>query len=120
MAINSSDITLSIIPETVLGVTPTTGVRYELPTKSGQSLPTFSMNEIRSETMRPNRAGNGSRRGNGSGEGSFDFHFQSTDAIDYLIASAVGGEWNTVVGENGDPDVTSIKAAKKDNSFTTI
>lgn len=120
MAINASDITLSLIPETVLGTTPATGNRYELPIKSGQALPTYSANEIKSETMRPNRAGNGQRRGNGSGEGSLEFHFQSTEAIDYLVSSALSGAWDTVVGVDDDPDVTSLKAGKTDKPFTVV
>lgn len=116
MAINASDITLSLIPETVLGTTPTTGDRYELPIKTGQALPTYDSNNIVSETMRPNRAGNGSRHGNGSGEGSLEFHFQSTEAIDYLISSAISGSWATT-GVAPD-EVTSIKAAKTDKPFT--
>lgn len=120
MAINSSDITYSLIPEVTLGVTPTSGNRYELPVKSGQAVPTYNGNEIISDTMRPNRAGNGSRRGIQSGEGTLGFNFQACDAIDYLISSALSSNWVTVPGVDNNPDVTSIKAGKTDKSFTTV
>lgn len=117
MAFNSSsDIQFSIIPEVTLGVTPNGGTddRYELPIKTGASVPVLKGNEIKSDTMRPNRASAGSRRGNKSGDGSFDFRFQSCDAIDLLISSALSNAWADVSG------VDTILAGKTDKSFSVV
>lgn len=116
--INSSDIGFSIIPETTLGTTPTTGARYELPTIAGQSVPTYNANDIASETMRPNRSANGQRRGNGSGEGQFDFRLQRCDAIDFLMTSALSGTWQEI--GTAPNEVETLKAGKVDSSFTTV
>lgn len=117
MAFNSSsDIQFSIIPEVTLGVTPNGGTddRYELPIKTGASVPVLKGNEIKSDTMRPNRASAGSRRGNKSGDGSFDFRFQSCDAIDLLISSALSNAWADVSGTD------TILAGKTDKSFSVV
>jgi len=60
----SADINHSIVPETAFGVTPTTGaVRSELPVSVDQGLLTAEATSIKSNTKRPNNAGNGSQRG---------------------------------------------------------
>jgi hypothetical protein len=115
MAISANDVSYSIIPEATLGTTPTSAAsRFELPIKSGQAAPTYKANEIQSQTMRPNRASNGARRGNGSGEGSFEFGFQKDAAIKLLMASALSGTWTGTAGSQ------VLKAGKTDSSFSTI
>lgn len=119
MAISSNDIQFSAIKEATLGTTPTTGAtRHELPIKSGASVPQFKANAIQSDTMRPNRASNGSRRGNRSGEGSFDFRFQKCGVIDLFLESALSSTWADTgpVGE----EVSTLKAAKTDVSMSVI
>lgn len=119
MAISSNDIQFSAIKEVTLGTTPTTGAtRHELPIKSGASVPQFKGNAIQSDTMRPNRASNGSRRGNSSGEGSFDFRFQNCGVMDLFLESALSGTWQDV-GAVGD-EVSTLKAGKTDVSMSVI
>jgi hypothetical protein len=111
MAVNSNDITFTIIPETVLGTTPTTGTdRHALPIKEGTAVPIYKANEIVSDTLKPNRTGAGSRRGISSGEGTLDFRFQKCPAIDLLLSSALSGTWNAGV----------LQAGKADSSFSIV
>ena len=109
--INPLDVTLSLIPEVTFGVTPTTGAtRYDIPKKASQALPVYKTNDVASDTIRPNRASNGSRRGPAEGTGSLDLRFQQATVIDTLLANAVSGTWNTGV----------LKAGKTDSSFSLI
>ncbi len=120
MAYNSSsDLSFSIIPEATEGTTPTTGAaRHEVPVQSGASLPTYSGNDIQSTTMRPNRSSNGSRRGVGSGEGSFSMALQRCEAIDLLLQSVASGTWE----EDPDslPPADVLLGGKTNSSFSTV
>ncbi|WIA56017.1 phage tail tube protein [Sphingobium sp. WTD-1] len=109
--VSSSDITSSIIAETVFGTTPTaTATRYELPLGADAALLTASATTIASPTKRPNRASNGSRRGMVNPEGSLDIRFQRHAFMDILLQSALSGTFATNV----------LKAGTTDSSFSVI
>lgn len=109
--VSSSDITSSIIAETVFGVTPTaTATRYELPLGADAALLTAAATTIASPTKRPNRASNGSRRGMVNPEGSLDIRFQRHAFMDILLQSALSGTFATNV----------LKAGTTDSSFSII
>ncbi|WP_156348278.1 phage tail tube protein [Sphingomonas sp. Leaf34] len=60
----SADITHKIVPETVFGTTPTASATMsELPLSTDQNLLVAEATSIKSNTKRPNNAGNGSQRG---------------------------------------------------------
>lgn len=109
--VSSSDITSSIIAETVFGVTPTaTATRYELPLGADAALLTAAATTIASPTKRPNRASNGSRRGMVNPEGSLDIRFQNHAFMDVLLQSALSNTFATKV----------LKAGTVDSSFSVI
>lgn len=109
--VNASDITHSIIAETVFGTTPTaTATRYELPLGADAALLTAAATTIASPTKRPNRASNGSRRAMTTVEGSLDIRFQRHAFLDILLQSALSGTFATNV----------LKAGTTDSSFSVI
>lgn len=109
--VSASDITSSIIAETVFGTTPTTtATRYELPLGADAALLTAAATTIASQTKRPNRASNGSRRAMINPEGSFDIRFQRHAFMDILLQSALSGTFATNV----------LKAGTTDSSFSVI
>lgn len=109
--VSSSDITSSIVAETVFGTTPTsTATRYELPLGADAALLTASATAIASPTKRPNRASNGSRRGMTTVEGSLDIRFQRHAFMDILLQSALSNTFATNV----------LKAGVTDSSFSII
>jgi len=105
--ISPSDITFSLIPEATFATTPTTGAtRYELPVKADQAPLAYSTNNIDSETKRPNRSSNGSRRGMGQAQGSFEFRLSNATYLTPLFQSALSGTFVSKVLKGGSTDTT--------------
>lgn len=112
--INPSDVTFTLVPEVTAGVLPTTGAsRFELPAKADQSLPSFTANEIASNTKRPGRAGNGMRRGMVTGTQSIDMRLQFAPVIVALMESAVSGKFTTT-------GTKTLKAGTTDSTFSVL
>ena len=117
--INPSDLTYSLIPETIPGTTPTaSATRYEFPASSDQAPPTFSAAEIASATKRPNRESNGVQQGLTSGEVTLETRLQYGPVFDTLFASALSGTWatKTLKGGVADSFVSLITCLKTDTA----
>ena len=108
--ISSTDVKVTLIPETQFGALPTTGNRYELPRKAGDSLLVKDGGEVVSDTIKPGRNANGSRRGNQSVSGSIELNAITAGVTDMLMESAVSGKYVANV----------LKAGTTDSSFTYI
>lgn len=91
MPINTSDLLFSVIKETVVGTTPTTGTRLELPVKVDQAPPTLTVAQIEDETKRPNRESNAAASGHAMTEFDLDMHMRGGAVMDLLIESAISG-----------------------------
>jgi hypothetical protein len=112
--ISPSDVTFTLVPETTAGVTPTaSATRYEIPAKADQTLPSFTANEIASNTKRPGRAGNGMRRGMISGTGTLDMRLQAAPVVNTLMESAVSGKFTTT-------GTKTLKSGTQDSTFSVI
>ncbi len=112
--INPSDVTFTLVPEVTAGVLPTTGAsRFELPAKADQNVPSFTANEIASNTKRPGRAGNGMRRGMVTGTGTIDMRLQFAPVILALMESAVSGKFTT-------SGTKTLKAGTTDSTFSVL
>lgn len=111
--INPSDIPFFLVPETVAGVIPSTGTRYELPIEGDQQTADFSNNDIVSNTKRPGRAGNGSRPGMTTGTGSLSMRLQSAPVFNILLESALSGKFTTT-------GTKTLKAGTVDSTFTIL
>lgn len=104
--ISSSDVKETILPEITFGTLPATGVRYELPRKSGTSLLAKDYGAVSSDTIKPGRNANGARRGNQSVSGTFELNAITAPVIDLLMESAVSGKFATNVLKAADTDVS--------------
>lgn len=112
--INPSDVTFTLVPEATAGVLPTTAAsRYEVPAKADQSLPSFTANEIASNTKRPGRAGNGMRRGMITGTGTLDMRLQFAPVYLTLMESALSGKFTTT-------GTKTLKAGLADSTFSVL
>lgn len=109
--VNASDLSHSIVRETTFGVTPTaTATRHELPLAADQEPLAASATIIPSQTMRPGRNSNGSRRGSIQVEGSLTTRFVSHAFMDLLLENALCGTFTTNV----------LRAGETDQSFSVI
>ena len=109
--VSSSDLSHSIVKETTFGTTPTTGAtRYELPAAADQEPLTASASVIASNTKRPMRSSNGSRRGMEMVEGSVGTRFVKAAFMDLLLENALCNSFATNV----------LKAGETDSSFSLI
>ena len=109
--VSASDITHSIVAETVFGTTPTTtATRYALPLSADQAPLKADAGAIASPTKMPNRASNGSRRGMLTVDGSLDVRFMRAPFMDVLLQSALSGTYATNV----------LKAGITDSSFSVL
>ncbi|WBY16629.1 phage tail tube protein [Erythrobacteraceae bacterium WH01K] len=109
--VNASDLSHSIVKEETFGVTPTAAAdRYELPLAADAEPLQASVTQIQSNTKRPNRSSNGSRRGAQMVEGSIETRFVRADFMDLLFQNALCGTYNTDV----------LKAAEEDQYFSVI
>lgn len=95
--INQNELAFSLLKETKFGEVPTTGPRMDLPTEAGQAPLTYTQNMIEDNTQRPNRETAAPSRGHASSTGSLSMRLRPCAAIDTLIESAIGGEFD----ENG-------------------
>lgn len=111
--INSADISETIIPETSLGQTPSTGAtRYELPVKVDTAPLAYKTDDIKSDTKRPHRASNGKKKGMGTATGTWEFRLSEAPVIHTLLESALSGKFATGVLKAGDTDSTFTTIAK--------
>lgn len=109
--VNASDLSHSIVKEATFGVTPTTtATRYELPAAADQEPLAASATIIASNTKRPNRSSNGSRRGMEMVEGSVATRFVRHAFMDLLLENALCNAFATNV----------LKAGELDTSFSLI
>lgn len=108
--ISSSDVKVTLIPEDTFGVLATTGPRYDIPRKAGDSLPVKDGGNVESDTIKPGRNANGSRRGNQSVSGSLEFNAICAPFMDFLMEGAVSGKY----------DGNVLKAGQTDSSFSHI
>ena len=106
---NSADVNQTIVPETSFGVPQSaSATRYELPVKSDTPPMNYKYQDIKSETRRVGRAGNGKRKGQGTADGTWEFRLSKAPVFKVLMANAVSGTWAGNV----------LKAADKDSTFT--
>lgn len=92
--INQNEVAHSLAKETKFGEVPTTGARMDLPTETGQAPLTYTQNMVEDNTQRPNRETAAPTRGHASTSGSLSMRLRPCDAIDTLIESAIGGEFD--------------------------
>lgn len=109
--INSNDVLVYLIPETTYGELAIAGNKYELPRKQGAGLLTKDYGAVASDTIRPGRNANGSRRGNETVSGTIELNAITSPVVDLLLESAASAKFDS----NG-----VLKAAKTDISFTHV
>ncbi len=100
---STMDIRLGLAPQTDKLTAPTSGNLFMLDYIPG-SLMTVDVTTIESQTLKPKRAGAGTRRGRQEVKGSFKVRMRASKAIDYMLASVASGEWTEAgaAGEEGD------------------
>jgi hypothetical protein len=114
--INPNDITYTVVAEEAFGVLDADGVRYELPVKADQGPPTFTANEIASDTKRLNRENNGSQRGMESGEWTAEMRAIGAPVMDLMIQSATSGRFDNagkLIASDNDLSFTILSLLRK-------
>lgn len=106
----ASDLSHSLLAETVFGTLATTGTRYVLPVSADQSPLVAESADIVSNTKRFARTGNGSTRGPVSVSGALEMRLTKTPVVDLLFENALSGTFASKV----------LKAGSVDKSFSLI
>lgn len=107
----SADITHSIIPEATFGTTPTaTATRSELPLSTDQALLSAEATSIKSNTKRPNNAGNGSQRGMKNVSGALNMRGFFGNVPNMLMEGLLRSTFAAKV----------LKAGQTDKSFSIV